>query len=194
MSVTTVWWRSNSWSIMDFQMDFQILVTLRVSRQYDRGPIGGRLLIFKWTSKCLYHYECDYGTTEVQLVVDYGFSNGPPNTSNTTSVTTVWQRSNSWSIIDFQMDLRVQPTVQVSRQYDGGPIGGSLLIFKWTSKYKYQCECDYGTTEVQLVVDYRFLNGPPNTSTTSSTTRSVTTVRPRSNLWSIIDFQMTSKC
>jgi hypothetical protein len=51
-------------------------------------------------------------------VVDYGFSNGPPNTSNSTTVTTVRPRSNSWSIVDFQMDLIILVTLQVVRQYD----------------------------------------------------------------------------
>ena len=77
-----------------------------------------------------------HGTKKVQFVVDYWFSNGPPNTSNSTSVTTVRRRSNSWSIIDFQMDLRLLVPLWVWRRYDGGPIGGRLLIFKWTSKYK----------------------------------------------------------
>ena len=108
MSVTTVRRWSNSWSIIDFQMDLQIQVTVRVLWRYDRGPIGGRLWIFKWTSDYKYHYECHHSTTEVQFVVDYGFSNGPPSTSNTTSVTTVWRRSNWWSIMDFQMDLQIQ--------------------------------------------------------------------------------------
>jgi hypothetical protein len=68
-------------------------------------------------------------------VVDYGFSNGPPSTSTTTSVMTVGRRSNLWSIMDFQMDLQVQVTLPVFRQYDEAPIGGRLWIFKWTSKY-----------------------------------------------------------
>ena len=87
-------------------MDLQVLVTLQVSPQYDRGPIGGQLLIFKWTSDYKYHFECEDGTTEVQSVVNYGFSNGPPNTSTTTSVMTVRRRSNWWSIMDIQMDFR----------------------------------------------------------------------------------------